>query len=117
MVKTDQLEETIDSFKKQTKRFSDGTRECVTNIDNDITILWDKVMGIGDEKSLTNRVADLTEVDGGDQSLSSSDDLVIAHSIPIDQSGQHLNSLSSNIVGKNTVKGGCLEQGDKKKDK
>ena len=46
---------------------------------------------------------------------------MIAHrntiSIPIDQSGQHLNNLSSNIVGKNTVKGGYLGQGDKKKDK
>ena len=45
MVKTDQLEETINRFKKQTERCRDTTRKCVINNDDDITILWG--LGVG----------------------------------------------------------------------
>ena len=110
MVKFGKLEETIDQFKKQIERFSKVTRDCVINIDDDITTLWDKVMGNGVEKIDTNKGADWTEGDGGDQCVSSNDDLVFApinNTIcsPFNQSGQHLDTSPSKSMEKSFVKG------------
>ena len=122
MVKFDELEETIDQFKKKTERSRDVTRECVIKIDDDITTLWDKVMGNGVEKTDTHKVAGLTEVEGGNQSMSRNEDLVIAHtehsiSIPINQSGLQLDTSSSNSFGKGIVNEVCLGVGNKRKSK
>ena len=122
MVLLAKFEVTLNKFKKQTERCCDDTRECFINVDNDVQILWDKVLGNGDEKTETNKVADLTEVDGGDQCVSSNDDMVIALqtntiSIPINQSGTHLDTSPTKSIENSSVKGVQLGQGDKKKYK